>query len=36
MVVWQNLFNFGLRYDLKQQAIDGQDDELYQVRKFKE
>lgn len=36
MVVWQNLFNFGLRYDLQYQAVDGSDDHLNQVRNTKE
>jgi hypothetical protein len=32
-IVWQNIFNFGYRYDLKPQALDGTDPELYQLRK---
>ena len=35
-IVWQNIFNFGYRYDMKPQALDGSDPELYQVRKSKE
>ena len=32
-LVWQNIFNFGHRYDLLPQALDGEDPELYQQRK---
>ena len=32
-IVWQNIFNFGHRYDLLPQALDGEDPELYQQRK---
>ncbi len=28
-IVWQNIFNFGHRYDLLPQALDGEDPEMY-------
>jgi hypothetical protein len=33
MLVWQNIFNLGYRYDLKTIAQDGMDDQLHQLRK---